>query len=131
MKTTSGLQFIDVNGSGVSEEHIIKFKNAINSASSFYRDDDEKRLQYIADQMDQAYPAEGKKFAIYQDAVYDGNYLISVDADYMYASIAPGSDRIFPKRSYFFNRFNSVGKNPSFFLISGAKGEGITDEIEK
>jgi hypothetical protein len=47
----------------------------------------------------------------------------------MYASIAPGSDRIFPKKSYFFNRFNAVEKNPSYFQISGAKGEGITAEI--
>jgi hypothetical protein len=58
--------------------------------------------------MDQAYYVEGEKFAIYQDAVFDGQYRIYVDPDYMYASIAPGSDRIFPQRSYFFNRFNAT-----------------------
>ena len=76
--------------------------------------------------MDRAYPSEGKKFAIYQDSGYSSQYLIFIDSDYMYASIAPGSDRAFPIRSYFFNRFNAVEKKPSFFTITGAKGEGIT-----
>ena len=58
-------------------------------------------MRYIADQMDQEYPVEGGKFAIYRDADFDGQYRISVDFDYMYASIATGSDRIFPQRSYF------------------------------
>jgi hypothetical protein len=77
----SGLGFIDISGTGVKQEHIVTFKNAINSASSFYKDDDAMRLKYIADQMDQAYPADGRKFAVYQDAVYDGQYLIFIDKD--------------------------------------------------
>lgn len=81
--------------------------------------------------MDQAYPAEGKKFAIYQDSGFSNQYAIFIDSDHMYASIAPGSDRAFPLRSYFFNRYNAVEKKPSFFPITGGKGEGITPSIEK
>lgn len=41
---------------------MITFQNAINSASSFYRDDNEKRLKYIADQMNKAFPQGDKNF---------------------------------------------------------------------
>jgi hypothetical protein len=57
-----GLGFFDDEGDGVTEEQLILFKNAINSASSFYRNDDAKRLKYIADQMDKAFSEGDKKF---------------------------------------------------------------------
>lgn len=126
-----GLGFFDDEGDGVTEEQLILFKNAINSASSFYRNDDEKRLKYIADQMDKAFSEGDKKFEVYQDGLSIAEYALFIDFDETFASIQAGSDRLFPNRSYMFNRMNMAGKTPAFFPITGAKGNGITDDLEK
>ena len=82
-----GLGFFDDEGDGVTEEQLILFKNAINSASSFYRNDDEKRLKYIADQMDKAFSEGNKKFEVYQDGLSISQYAIFIDFDETFASI--------------------------------------------
>lgn len=121
-----GLGFFDDEGDGVTEEQLILFKNAINSASSFFRNDDEKRLKYIAEQMDKAFSEGDKKFEVYQDGLAMAEYALFIDFDETFASIQAGADRIFPNKSYMFNRMNMLNKRPYFFPITGAKGSGVT-----
>ncbi len=67
---------------------MILFKNAINSASSFYRNDDQKRLKYIADEMDKAFSDGDKKFEVYQDGTpRKAEYTIFIDVDETFASV--------------------------------------------
>lgn len=80
--------------------------------------------------MDKAFSEGEKKFEIYQDGLAIAEYALFIDFDETFASIEAGSDRIFPNKSYMFNRMNMAGKTPYFFPITGAKGSGITPDIE-
>jgi hypothetical protein len=101
ISSSGNLGFGNQTGSGVVAGQVSAFINYINSASTFYRDDIESKLKYISDQMNTAYGRSGYSYSVY--LAYDYDYSWSIYNYFsVFASVAPGVDRIYPRHSYMF-----------------------------
>ncbi len=99
--SSGNLGFGNATGPGVVAGQVSAFINYINSASAFYRDDDESVLKYISDQMNTAYGITGYTYSVYlalKKAFTWGIYPYGG----VFASVAPGVDRTYPSASYMF-----------------------------
>lgn len=63
---TNGLQFINVT-SYYSAEFMSAFANFINSGSAFFKNDTRKKLEYIADGLNQNYPVAKRRYSVFQE----------------------------------------------------------------
>ncbi len=100
--SSGNLGFGDQTGEGVVAGQVSAFINYINSASTFYRDDKESKLKYISDQMNTAYGINASyTYSVYLAYDYDYTWYIHTYGG-VYASVAPGVDRIYPRHSYMF-----------------------------
>jgi hypothetical protein len=106
------------------------FINYINSASTFYRDDISSRLKYISDQMNTHYKKNGSYYSYSVYSAYDKAYSWSIYDYYsVYASVAPGVDRIYPTASYMFVlEYNWGSRN--YLESVNQKGIGIDSQAE-
>jgi hypothetical protein len=104
------------------------FINYINSASTFYRDDISSRLKYISDQMNTAYGKSGYTYSVYLASSY-GAFGWSIYSVYgVYASVAPGVDRINPSTSYMFVLQDSFGRR-DYLAYVDQKADGIDSQM--
>ncbi len=125
---SGNLGFGNQTGSGVVAGQVSAFINYINSASTFYRDDVESKLKYISDQMNTAYGiSAGYNYSVY--LAYDYDYSWSVYNYYVFASVAPGVDRIFPRHSYMFVLDINNGIR-DYVALMDQKGIGIDSNME-
>jgi hypothetical protein len=104
------------------------FINYINTASTFYRDDDESKLKYISDQMNIAYGITGYSYSVYLALINAFSWTIYPYGG-VYASVAPGVDRIYSSTSYMFVlEYNWGSRN--YLESVNQKGIGIDSQTE-
>jgi hypothetical protein len=65
-KNTQGLGFTDAT-EYFSPEFITLFRNLINSGSSFYRNDTQKKLEYISDGLNKNYPVANRLYSVFME----------------------------------------------------------------
>lgn len=61
-----GVTFDD-DTNNFSPEFISSFRNFIKSGSGFFKNDTQKKLNYISDGLNKNYPVANKKYSVYQD----------------------------------------------------------------
>ena len=105
------------------------FINYINSASTFYRDDINSKLKYISDQMNTHYKKNGSYYTYSVYLAYDYLFSWFVYSYYsVYASVAPGVDRIYPTHSYMFVLQKNYGSR-DYVAFENQKGIGINSQM--
>ena len=50
-----------------SPQFIMTFRNFINSGSTFFKNDTQKKLNYISDGLNKNYVVDNKKYSIFQE----------------------------------------------------------------
>ena len=109
---------------------MISFIKFINSASTFFRNDVKSALNYIGDQMDQAYTQDGFQYSV---ILQDNNSQTYNNFDLnpqvlsigVYGSVAPGADKIYLNNTYMFILQPINQKTRVFFTNGSAKGTGL------
>jgi hypothetical protein len=101
IESNSNLGFGNQTGSNTSQAQVTSFINFINSASIAYRDDPYSRLLYISNQMNITYSTQDYGFSIIQQGNDGFGFAINT-VNNNYASVAPGTDRVFLNNSYMF-----------------------------
>jgi hypothetical protein len=130
ISSSGNLGFGNYSGSGVVAGQVSAFINYINSASTFYRDDIESKLKYISDQMNTHYKKSGYVYSVYLAFDYDyGTWVYKYFE--IFAAVAPGVDRIYPRHSYRFNLQKDHGSHGSRDYVSyvNQKGIGINSQM--
>ena len=125
-KTVAKGVTIDNHTQSYSPEFITAFRNFINSASAFFRNDTGKKLQYIADGLNKNYPASNRRYAIFQEnetVAWQIKGWVNYNP-FSIASLAKGVDLLNANISYML----SVDHNfePAFIGQVGQKGSGLT-----
>jgi hypothetical protein len=65
-KDTKGLGFSNAT-EYFTPEFITLFRNLINSGSSFYRNDTQKKLEYISDGLNKNYPVANRVYSVFME----------------------------------------------------------------
>jgi hypothetical protein len=128
LESSNNLEFSNQTGSGATQAQVTSFINYINSASTFFRDDTQSRLNYIADQMNSSYGSDGYGFSIVQQGNASCTWAI-LTYNSVYASVAPGVDRIYPTYSYMFLK-EPIYSGRAYLYGTGQKGSGINSTLE-
>jgi hypothetical protein len=125
---TPSLGFGNQTGANTTAGQVTSFINFINSASTYFSDDAEARLNYISDQLNSSYGVSGEGFSVIQAG--NEGYSWGIYSYGYYASVAPGVDRIFPNNSYMFLRQSINSLSRVYFPFPGQKGYGIDSTLE-
>ncbi len=130
ISSSGNLGFGNLTGPGVVAGQVSAFINYINSASTFFRDDEESKLKYISDQMNTYYKKNGSYYTYSVHLAYDNGYDWNIYYYYsVYASVAPGVDRIYPRHSYMFALQYNYGSR-DYLASVNQKGVGIDSKME-
>lgn len=125
------LEFGNYTSSNATAEQVASFISFINSASIYFRKDNQSRLEYISDQMNKTYGISGHGFSVIQQDGREnhGSWVISTSTNVL-ASVTLGVDKIFPNNSYMFIQEPITAKERSFFERSGQQGDGINSTLQ-
>ncbi len=128
ISSSGNLGFGNQTGSGVKAGQVSAFINYINTASTNFRDDDESVLNYISFQMNTIYGYTDYTYSVYLALEKAFTWTIYPYGG-VYASVAPGVDRIYPRHSYMFVLEKNWGSR-NYLASVNQKGIGIDSQTE-